>query len=261
MESWNLNCKFLILSLFKMSSIIFSLASFVGSPFVISYTGPHWSLFIALPCRVVRWLPLGFLVAVDLYTKSRALTQLVSGCTLVCPGCVLGVSWVCPGCVLGVPRVCPGCVLGVPQMCPGCILMLRHGLWRPWCLSSACTSYDNENLSLVSKLVPFLVYQEGSTVQYLLHSRHTRRLRVLDEPVPFQDHLRTLCFFLVLLQDVPNYILMELSLLTVTDGVVLIGRYLSVRLGFSQHLVLYVCSCSDSAVKCSTHSLCVGCTL
>ena len=58
---------------------------------------------------------------------------------------------------------------------------------------------------------------------------------MLDEPVPFQDHPGTLWFFLVLLQDVPNYILMELSLLTVTDGVVLIGRYLSVRLGVNQH--------------------------
>ena len=58
---------------------------------------------------------------------------------------------------------------------------------------------------------------------------------MLDEPAPLQDHPRTLWFFLVLLQDVPNYILMELSLLTVTDGVLLIGRYLSVRLGVSQH--------------------------
>ena len=221
-------------------------------------------------CHLVHWSPLVAIHCFALQSGKMAATWFLSGCWLVHKvqgshsageWVYLGVSWVCPGCVLGVPRVCPGCVLGVPQMCPGCILMLRHGLWRPWCLSSACTSYDNENLSLVSKLVPFLVYQEGSTVQYLLHSRHTRRLRVLDEPVPFQDHLRTLCFFLVLLQDVPNYILMELSLLTVTDGVVLIGRYLSVRLGFSQHLVLYVCSCSDSAVKCSTHSLCVGCTL
>ena len=48
-------------------------------------------------------------MAVDLYTKSRALAQLVSGC-------VLGVSWVCPGCVLGVSWVCPGCVPGLPSV-------------------------------------------------------------------------------------------------------------------------------------------------
>ena len=54
------------------------------------------------------------------------------------------------------------------------------------------------------------------------------------------------------LQDVPNYILVEVSLLAVTDGVMLMGRFFSVRLEISK---------CHNAVYCVTDQFVFGCTL